>query len=95
MKLRVISTAAVLAAGVLTAGLAHYPSQAAAQANLLPNGSFDSGTTSGWGGTNASLAAVSPGFGGSAFAAKVSRNTGTSYSMFAKPRPVTAAPQGE
>ena len=61
MKLRVVSTAAVLAAGVLTAGLAHYPGQAAAQANLLPNGSFDSGITSGWGGTNASLAAVSPG----------------------------------
>ncbi len=94
MKLRAIS-AAVLAAVALTAGLVHYPSQAAAQTNLLPNGNFDSGTTSGWGGTNASLTAVSPGFGGSAFAAKVSRSTGTSYSMFAKPRPVTAVPQGE
>lgn len=95
MKLRVISIAAVLAAGVLTAGLVHSPSGAAVQTNLLPNGGFDGGTTSGWGGTNASLAAVSPGFGGSAFAAKVSRSTGTSYSMFAKPRPVTSAPQGE
>jgi hypothetical protein len=95
MKLRIINIAAVLAAGVLTAGLAHSPSGAAAQTNLLPNGNFDAGTTSGWGGTNASLAAVSPGFGGSAFAAKVSRSTGASYSMFAKPRPVTSAPQGE
>jgi hypothetical protein len=95
MKPHGINIGAVLAAGILTAVLLYYPSRAAAQTNLLPNGNFDGGTTSGWAATNALLTAVSPCFGGSAFAAKISRSTGTSYSMFAKPRPVISAPQGE
>jgi hypothetical protein len=41
MKLRFISSAAVLAAGVLAAGLVHYPSQAAAQTNLQSGSGAD------------------------------------------------------
>jgi hypothetical protein len=68
---------------------------AAQSANLLPNGGFDTGSTSGWAGTNATLKAVSPGYGGSSYAAKVTRTAGTSYSMFAKTKPATSVPLAE
>jgi hypothetical protein len=67
----------------------------AAATNLLPNGTFDSGTTSGWKGTNATLSVVSPGFGGSGSAAKAALSgTGTSYSIYANPKPATNVAQG-
>jgi hypothetical protein len=66
----------------------------AAATNLLPNGTFDGGTTSGWKGTNSKLSVVSPGFGGSGSAAKVTLSTGTSYSVYAAPKPATNLAQG-
>ena len=83
------------AASGTSAGSGAQVGAAAPSSNLLPNGNFDTGSTSGWGGTNASLKAVSPGFGGLGYAAKVTRTAGTSYSMFAKPRPATSVPQAE
>ena len=83
------------AANSTSAGSGAQVDAAAQSANLLPNGNFDTGSASGWGGTNASLKAVSPGFGGLGYAAKVTRTAGTSYSMFAKPRPATSVPQAE
>jgi len=83
------------AASSTSAGSGAQVGAAAPSSNLLPNGNFDTGSTSGWGGTNASLKAVSPGFGGLGYAAKVTRTAGTSYSMFAKPRPATSVPQAE
>ena len=83
------------AASSTSAGSGAQVGAAAQSANLLPNGNFDTGSTSGWGGTNASLKAVSPGFGGLGYAAKVTRTAGTSYSMFAKSRPATSVPQAE
>ena len=83
------------AASSTSAGSGAQVGAAAPSSNLLPNGNFDTGSTSGWGGTNASLKAVSPGFGGLGYAAKVTRTAGTSYSMFAKPRPVMSVAQGE
>jgi hypothetical protein len=66
----------------------------AASTNLLPNGTFDGGTTSGWKGTNSKLSVVSPGFGGSGSAAEVTLSTGTSYSIYAAPKPATNVAQG-
>jgi hypothetical protein len=77
----------VAALSVVTAGAALVPAGvavAAGGANLLANGTFDGGSTSGWKGTNASLSMVSPGYGGTGYAAKVSlSNTSTSYSIYA------------
>ncbi len=68
---------------------------ASADAQLLPNGTFDGGTTSGWKGSNASLSVVSPGFGGTNYAAKVKlSNTSKSYAIYASPKPVTNVAQG-
>lgn len=83
------------AASSTSAGSGTLDSATAQPANLLPNNNFDTGSTSGWGGTNASLKVATPGYGGSSYAAKVTRTAGTSYSMFAKPRPATSVPQGE
>jgi concanavalin A-like lectin/glucanase superfamily protein len=78
------------------AGTLALPAVASAAANLLPNGSFDGGTTAGWKGTNATLKTVSPGFGGTADAAQVSlSNAATAYTMFASPRPVASAAAGQ
>jgi Concanavalin A-like lectin/glucanases superfamily len=87
--------AAVLS--VVVAGLGLVPATGAwASTNLLSNGSFDGGSTSGWRGTNASLSAVSPGYGGSAYAARVAlSNTATAYAMYAYPKPATNVPSGE
>ena len=63
------------------AGTLALPAVASAATNLLPNGSFDGGTTAGWKGTNATLGVVSPGFGGTADAAKVTRKTGDRKSV--------------
>ncbi|MGH3286404.1 MAG: hypothetical protein ACRDPD_17295, partial [Streptosporangiaceae bacterium] len=77
------------------AGMALVPAVAAGAAtNLLPNGTFDGGTTSGWTASSSTLSVVSPGFGGSGSAAKVTRSKGTSYSMSAKPKPATNVAQG-
>jgi hypothetical protein len=55
--------------------------------NLLPNGSFQSGT-SGWTTSNAALTIASDGAGDS-YAGRVALNaTATSYQLTAKPRPV-------
>lgn len=85
--------AAALTGAVLTpAGAA----QAAGGTNLLANGTFDSGSTSGWKTTNAALSLASPGFGGTADAVKVSLSgTTTSYNIYAAPKPATAVPAGE
>jgi hypothetical protein len=68
---------------------------ASAGTQLLPNGTFDGGTTSGWKGTNATLSVASPGFGGAGDAAKVTHTgTVTSYSMYAAPKPATGLAPG-
>jgi len=88
----VIVPVAVLGLALLAPGVA----AAAGGSNLLPNGTFDGGSTSGWRATNATLSVTSPGFGGTAHAAKLtlSKST-TSYNMFANPVPVTSVPAGE
>jgi hypothetical protein len=68
---------------------------AADGSNLLPNGTFAGGSTSGWKGTNATLSVVSPDFDGDGYAAKVALSNGsTSYSMYAYPKPATNVAQG-
>lgn len=68
---------------------------ASAGTNLLPNGAFDGNTTSGWRGTNASLSTVSPGYGGSSYAALVTlSDTGTFYGLYAYPKPATNVAAG-
>jgi hypothetical protein len=86
--------AAVLS--VVVAGMALAPTAvASAGTQLLPNGTFDGGTTSGWKGTNATLSVASPGFGGAGDAAKVTHTgTVTSYSMYAAPKPATGLAPG-
>lgn len=93
---RLMRCAASAAVGSLAvAGMALVPAVAAGAAtNLLPNGTFDGGTTSGWTASSSTLSVVSPGFGGSGSAAKVTRSKGTSYSMSAKPKPATNVAQG-
>jgi hypothetical protein len=73
------------------------PSPTASTAgNLLSNGTFDSGSTSGWKSSGGSLAAVTGGQGNTAYAAKVTYNgTATSYQMYTAPRPVTSTTAGE
>jgi hypothetical protein len=86
-------TAMAAALSAALAGLMLLGAAAATGAtNLLPNGTFDGGTTTGWKAVNASLAVAGPGADGSTYAAKVIRAKGTSYSMYASPRPVTGAP---
>jgi hypothetical protein len=84
---------------VAVAGMSLVPAGvavAAGNTNLLSNGTFDGNTTSGWRGTNASLSTVSPGFGGSGYAARAAlSNTSASYSMYAYPKPATQVPVGE
>ncbi len=93
---RWLRRAAGTAAFSVVAGMALIPPVAASAAtNLLPNGTFDGGTTSGWKGTNAALSVVSPGFGGTGDAAKVALSkAATSYSMYATPKPATNVAQG-
>src|SRR5882757_7051845 len=91
--MRCAASAAVFSVGT---AMALVPAVAVAAAtNLLPNGTFDGGTTSGWKGTNSTLSVVSPGFGGSGSASKVTlSNTSTSYSIYATPKPATNVQQG-
>jgi len=91
--MRCAASAAVFSVGT---AMALVPAvSVAAATNLLPNGTFDGGTTSGWKGTNATLSVVSPGFGGSGDAAKVAvSGTATSYAMYAAPKPATNVAQG-
>ena len=93
--MRTFARAAAVTAVALLGALG-VPAVALAATNLLPNGSFDGGTTAGWKGTNATLKTVSPGFGGTADAAQVSlSNAATAYTMFASPRPVASAAAGQ
>jgi concanavalin A-like lectin/glucanase superfamily protein len=93
---RLLRRAAGTAALSVVAGLTLVPAVAASAAtNLLPNGTFDGGTTSGWKGTNATLSVVSPGFGGTGDAVKVAlSNTSTSFAIYAYPKPATSVAQG-
>lgn len=93
---KLLRRAASTAAFSLVAGMMLIPPVAASAAtNLLPNGTFDGGTTSGWKGTNATLSVVSPGFGGTGDAAKVALSKATtSYSIYAAPKPATSVAQG-
>jgi hypothetical protein len=93
---RLLRSAASAAVFSVVAGMALMPAVAVAAAtNLLPNGTFDGGTTSGWKGTNATVSVTSPGFGGSGSAAKVALSTKTtSYAIYAKPKPATSVAQG-
>jgi hypothetical protein len=92
----VAGVAALVVAGAALAVLPAGVAIAAGGTNLLSNGSFDGNTTSGWRGTNATLATVSPGYGGSAYAANVTlANTSTSYSIYAYPKPAANVPAGE
>jgi hypothetical protein len=64
--------------------------------NLLSNGTFDSGSTSGWKSSGGSLTVTQPGYGGTPYAAKITYNgTSTSYNLWADPKPVTSATAGE
>jgi len=75
---RLLRRAASTAAFSVVTGTTLVPALAASAAtNLLPNGTFDGGSTSGWKGTNATLSVVSPGFGGTGDAAKVTLSKGT------------------
>jgi hypothetical protein len=94
---RPVRNGAVAAAlSVVVAGMALAPAtMASADTQLLGNGTFDGGTTSGWKATNATLSVVSPGFGGTGDSAEVTpASTATSYSMYASPKPGTNLPQG-
>lgn len=93
---RLLRRAASTAAFSVVAGTTLVPALAASAAtNLLPNGTFDGGSTSGWKGTSATLSVVSPGFGGTGDAAKVTLSKAvTSYSMYAAPKPATNVTQG-
>jgi len=96
---RLVRSAVGAAVVAVAAGMVLVPAAAAVAAgntNLLSNGTFDGNSTSGWKGTNASLTTVSPGYGGSGYAARAAlSNTSTSYSMFASPKPATNVPAGE
>jgi hypothetical protein len=77
----------------MVAGMALVPASAAWAANMLPNGTFDGGTTSGWKATNATLSVTTSGFSGDA--AKVTHTgTTTSYSIYASPKPATGLAAG-
>lgn len=93
---RLLRRAASTAAFSVVTGTTLVPALAASAAtNLLPNGTFDGGSTSGWKGTNATLSVVSPGFGGTGDAAKVTLSKATtSYSIYAQPKPATNVAQG-
>src|SRR5438552_12144627 len=89
------SAAGAAALSVAVAGVALAPASAAWAANMLPNGTFDGGTTSGWKGTNATLSVVSPGANGTSDAANVKlSNTSTSYAIYASPKPATGVAAG-
>ncbi|MGH2470153.1 MAG: hypothetical protein ACRDGF_08765, partial [Chloroflexota bacterium] len=93
---RLLRCAASTAVFSVVTGTTLVPALAASAAtNLLPNGTFDGGSTSGWKGTNATLSVVSPGFGGAGDAAKVKLSKAAkSYSMYAQPKPATNVAQG-
>ena len=91
---RVMHGAARAAVLAVVTGLALVPAGASAQSNLLPNPTFAGGTTSGWKATNAKLSVVSPGNTGFTYAGRAARTTGTSYSMYASPKPATGVAQG-
>ena len=80
----------LLRAGAVAVGLLLLPLSSLAQAdssNLLPNGSFQAGT-SGWAPTGAAFTIASDGA-GDGFAGKLTLNAGqTSYQLAASPRPV-------
>jgi hypothetical protein len=89
------SAAGAAALSVAVAGVALAPASAAWAANMLPNGTFDGGTTSGWKGTNATLSVVSPGANGTSDAVNVKlSNTSTSYAIYASPKPATGVAAG-
>lgn len=88
------SAAGAAALSVVVAGMALAPATvASADTQLLPNGTFDGGTTSGWKATNATLSVVTSGFSGDA--AKVTHTgTATSYGMYASPKPAMGLAPG-
>jgi hypothetical protein len=89
------SAAAAAVFSLVVAGMAMAPASAAWAANMLPNGTFDGGTSSGWKGTNATLSVVSPGADGTSGAANVKlSNTSTSYAIYASPKPATGVAAG-
>ena len=69
-------------------------SASAASTNLISNGTFENGTTSGWKGTNATLTAVNSDFHSGAWSARVALTSGTNYSIVSAPRPVTGTSAG-
>jgi Concanavalin A-like lectin/glucanases superfamily len=92
---RPVRSAAVAAVlSLMGAGMALAPATVASAATqLLPNATFDGGTTTGWKATNATLSVVTSGFSGDA--AKVMQTgTATSYSMYASPKPATGLAPG-
>jgi Concanavalin A-like lectin/glucanases superfamily len=88
--------AAGTAAFTLAVGTALVPAAVASAAtNLLPNGTFTAGTTSGWRATNATLSVASPDFDGDNYAARVKLSgTSSSYAIYAYPKPATSVAQG-
>ena len=64
----------------------------AAGANLLTNGDFESGTTSGWSPYQSTISVASDGVGGG-FAGKASNGSATNYGLRSTAKPVpTASP---
>src|SRR3954471_22105536 len=60
----------------------------AAGTNLLTNGDFASGTTSGWSAYQSTISVATDGFGGG-FAGKASNGTATNYGLRSTAKPVT------
>ena len=86
----VVRTTASVAAAVVVAGAGLMGASAAtgSGSNLLPNGSFDNGSISGWKATDAKLSLATPGYGGSAGALEVAWNgSGSAYTVWASPLP--------
>jgi hypothetical protein len=93
----VVRAAAGVAAAAVVAGAGMMGASAAtgSGANLLPNGSFDNGSISGWGATSAKLSLATPGYNGSAGALKVAwTGSGSAYTLYASPRPASNVAAG-
>jgi fibronectin type III domain protein len=79
---------------VLSALLVFVPSAWGASSNLLPNGSFQSGT-SGWVAADAAFTIATDGYDGDGAAGRLALNTtATRYTLSTKPRPVQSTTAG-
>jgi hypothetical protein len=93
-RLRGKPVGVVVLFAMLSALLALAPSAWGASSNLLPNGSFQSGT-SGWVATDAAFTIAPDGYDGDGAAGRLALNTtATRYTLSTKPRPVQSTTAG-